>query len=695
MKKSVFLLIFLLFLSVVSGSIFKIGIVKAEGTIYIRADGSIEGTDKIQIDGNVYTLTGNIYDPIVVEKDNIVVDGRNHILQGLGTGNGIELSDRKNVTIKNCEINQFETGIYIYDYSEPRNNALSANIITHNTYGIYIEHAHNNTISGNTITNNEYGIFLLESRFNVLRNNSLGNNRYSFQVDNTNFMNDVDTSNLVNGKPMIYWINQEDKTVPSEAGYLALINCRNITIQNLALYNNGHGALLVSTTDSTIANNTITKNMDGILLRNSSNNIVSENNLTYNNRGIRISGSWRNYSLNNTIYGNYIANNGEGIHLFESSNNVFRNNRMINNNRSLVDASFYINDLDASNTVNGKPIYYWINEHDKIIPNDAGFVSLLNCVNITVQNLELTNENHGITLVSTTNSTIDNNIINNNNQGIYLTKSNNNTISGNYITNNNDGIWLFNSSRNKIVENYIANNRNGTSIILSPFMPSSSNNLFYRNSYVNNTRPIYETPPGFAIPNPVNIWDNGAEGNYWGNYYYVVDNDGDGLGDSPIVFDENNKDNYPLVASPMPPLFVFDAGTWEWIQFNVYVFSNSTASEFTFNPETALSIQFKVEGENGTTGFCNVTIPKDLLYAEDNWTVLVDGVSVTPTVNEDATKTHLYFTYIHSTKTIEIIGTDAIPELVFSWIILPIFLVFTLFIFFAKKRICRFGDFTK
>jgi parallel beta-helix repeat protein len=672
MKRSASMLALLLTLSLFLVAFSQIEEVKAQEAIRIRSDGSIEGTDKIQRVGNVYSLTGNIYGSIVVERDNVVVDGGGYLVQGLGTGHGIDLSDRMNVTVKNFEITGFETGIYVYDHCEPRNNAISANIITNSTYGLYIELAHNHTISGNTIANNEYGIYLLESHFNVLRNNSLSNNRYNFDVENIIFVNDVDTSNLVDGEPMIYWINQQDKTVPSEAGYVALINCENITIRNLTLDNNGHGMLLVSTTDSTIANNTITKNEDGILLRCSLNNTISENNLTDNKRGIYIIGSWENYSLNNTISGNYIANNGEGIHLFETSNNVFRNNRMVNNNRSFRDITFYTNNVDASNTINGKPIYYWVNEHDKTIPSDAGYVALLNCVNITVQNLELSNEDYGIMLGSTINSTIANNIINNNSRGIYLTKSNNNTIRGNYITNNNVGIWLYNSSNNNIIRNYSANNVNGTSIMLSPFMPTSSNNLFYHNSYVNNSRQVYITPPGFAIPDSINVWDNGVEGNYWSDYL-GVDNDGDGLGDSPYVIDSNNRDNYPVMNSLMAPIFVFDAGTWEWIQYNVYVVSNSTVSNFIFDSEGA-RVQFNVEDETGTTGFCNVTIPKGLLDAEHDWIVMVDDNPVTPSVDEDEGNTYLYFTYGHSTKTVEIIGTTAIPEFP-SWTPLLIALV--------------------
>jgi len=95
-----------------------------------------------------------------------------------------------------------------------------------------------------------------------------------------------------------------------------------------------------------------------------------------------------------------------------------------------------------------------------------------------------------------------------------------------------------------------------------------------------------------------------------------------------------------------------------------------------------------VDGEDGTTGFCRVTIPKDLLTAEDSWTVLVDGASVTPTVSEDASNTYIYFTYNHGTKTVEIIGTDAIPEFP-SWTILPLLITLTFAAIFYKKRLTK------
>ena len=60
--------------------------VKASGAIYIRADGSVDPpTAPISsVDNVTYTFTDNIYDEIVVERDNTVVDGSGYTLQGHG-----------------------------------------------------------------------------------------------------------------------------------------------------------------------------------------------------------------------------------------------------------------------------------------------------------------------------------------------------------------------------------------------------------------------------------------------------------------------------------------------------------------------------------------------------------------------------------------------------------------------------------
>ena len=75
------------------------------GTVYIQVNGSIDPPDApiITYDNVTYILTDNITssaDGIVVERDNIVIDGLGHLLQGSGSDEGIDLSGRTNVTAK-------------------------------------------------------------------------------------------------------------------------------------------------------------------------------------------------------------------------------------------------------------------------------------------------------------------------------------------------------------------------------------------------------------------------------------------------------------------------------------------------------------------------------------------------------------------------------------------------------------------
>lgn len=245
---------------------FRVEKVHASGTIYIRADGSIDPpTAPIStVDNVTYTLTGNITnitinaDGIVVQRSPIIIDGAGYTVEGagIGGGRGFYLSSITNVTIRNTNIKHFWAGIYL---SSSSNNNISGNHITNNTeYGISLWGSSNyNSVFGNHITNNGYGILLYKSSNNTLRDNAMVENAYNFCVMD-HFMQDVDSSNTVDGKPIYYWVNMRDSIVSMDAGYLALINCTNITAENLDLMNNGQGVLLVHTTNSTIALNNIT-----------------------------------------------------------------------------------------------------------------------------------------------------------------------------------------------------------------------------------------------------------------------------------------------------------------------------------------------------------------------------------------------------------------------------------------------------
>ena len=76
--------------------------------------------------------------------------------------------------------------------------------------------------------------------------------------------NDIDTSNLVNGKPVYYYLNQKDTTlVPTNPGYVACYNCSNITLGSFSVSDNGAGILFASTNNSNITDVTVGSNWAG------------------------------------------------------------------------------------------------------------------------------------------------------------------------------------------------------------------------------------------------------------------------------------------------------------------------------------------------------------------------------------------------------------------------------------------------
>ena len=391
-------------------SVFKVQKVKASGTIYIRADGSIDGPANITtVDYVTYYFNESNYDEIVVERNNIIIDGNGYTLQRSGWewGSGLSLHSVSNVTIRNTNICGFGDGVYLNSAS---NNVISRNNIANNSDGIILEHSSNNSITENNITANNgysgpapwpnfgYGIKLYDSSNNFLRNNTLIDNDLNFGVlGNTlyDFVNDVDVSNSVDGKPVYYWVNRSDAEVPSDAGYVVLVNCTNVNVENLTLTKNMQGILLAYTNYSTISENDVGDSGNGIMLFNSSSNVIRGNSLRANyGLGIGLTAC-----ANNTISKNHVtATDYFGIYLSKSPNNALSGNN-------------------------------------------------------------ITNNTYGILLGDSLNNSISGNNMANNFGGIALSQfSNTNTISSNSIKDNSYGIRLYNSSNNSIYRNNFLNN---------------------------------------------------------------------------------------------------------------------------------------------------------------------------------------------------------------------------------------------
>ena len=147
--------------------------------------------------------------------------------------------------------------------------------------------------------------------------------------------------------------------------------------------------------------------------------------------------------------------------------------------------------------------------------------------------------------------------------GIDVSWSDNNVFCGNEIYGFTYGFRLWFSSGNMIVQNTIDDPDVIKISVASMSFGNSSNNRIYLNNFIDDhAQYVYDfyTDGSFRsffpdmTPSP-NFWDNGTRGNYWENYF-VSDENGDGVGDTPYIIDENNQDNYPLMEmAPVIPEF--------------------------------------------------------------------------------------------------------------------------------------------
>jgi len=552
---------------------FNIQLAKTSGTIYIRADGSIDPpTASISsVENTTYIFTSNINDSIIVERDNIVVDGVRYTVQGTGSGTGIDLRGRSNVTIKDLEIKAFSYGVYlvlsrynymfgnnitnnrygIYFQSSDYNDIVGNNITANDVTGIYLKDSSNNSVLENNITNNRYGIWLWWSSNNgIVRNNvtanidvgiwlwgssnnnrifgnKLTNNNYAIYVAYSSYNNKLYHNNFINNTRHVYiqegggYTNFWDDGYPSGGNFWGDYNGTDLYSGS---YQNITGSDGIGDTTYSVDEN----NQDNYPL-------------------IRLYGSIRNLDTDITYLTIQSAINAPETsdeHTIFVSSGTYYEHVVVNKSVSLLGGNRATTIIDGGET-------------DTVVHVTVNNVSINE---ITIQN----SGKHypgwiGILLDFSNCSTISNNVLLNNHFGILLSGSSENSILDNTISNSYAGIFLEythlnESTGNIIIGNFISDNEYGIGI------EECSGNTIYHNNFVDNT-----VQAGVSVPH-LNKWNNGypSGGNYWSDYTGVDVEKGpnqdepgsDFIGDTPYIIDEKNRDRYPLtnLYGGPPPL---------------------------------------------------------------------------------------------------------------------------------------------
>ncbi|UCD92807.1 MAG: right-handed parallel beta-helix repeat-containing protein [Methanobacteriota archaeon] len=308
-----------------------------------------------------------------------------------GNGQGLALIGAdSNRFVNNTVLDNFN-GITVAASSH---NVMADNTILRHIGGINMNGSHDNTLTGNYISSYYHrsslsGIIIEDSSSIVMRNNVMNGDGLVILGGSLSHWNThiIETSNIVNGRPVYYWKNVTGGTIPLGASEVILANCTNVVVRNQVLTNGSAGIEIGFSWDNLIADNTASDTKVGIFLWNSHNNNVTGNIASSrHSQGIGIF-----YSNNNTLSGNNLRGNRMGIRLGTSDSNIIDVNNVWNNelgislsslyypfvpgscNNSITNNSIYNNDMGvymgsgsdgnsvANNSIvsNGNGIYIW------------------------------------------------------------------------------------------------------------------------------------------------------------------------------------------------------------------------------------------------------------------------------------------------------------------------------------------------
>jgi len=437
-------------------------------------------------------------------------------------------------------------------------------------------------------------------------------------------------------------LGENAKTTTIDGGNLSTvvhINSSGVSVSGFTIRNSGRsyldcGVFLDYCFGSNVSHNIVTRCRYAVYVFHSRGNILMCNNVSGNYED----GIWLYYSGNNTLIGNNASGNRYNLGVFGGSSGHFNNA------------------IDTSNKVDGKPVQYLMGVSHTII-NDSentGTLYLIDCYNMTVRDLVLTENGHGVFLWNTTNSCVENLTAFNNNYGIYLQDSTDNELNFNNCSNNWVGISLQDSERNIVKENILSTNEKGISLyeadantLLGNLI---SNNLFgirffasnLNKAWLNNLIDNYEQVS--LINSYQNSFDDGIEGNFWSDYT-GTDVDLDGVGDFSF-----RGDTHPLMG--MFSVFNTPQG------FNINVISNSTIEHFSyFRSNSTIRMQLSNSTSDQISFFCRITIPISLISEPYN-VVIEDGTPsyLNQTLLSNDTHRWIYFSHTQTISDVTIVS---------------------------------------
>lgn len=338
---------------------------------------------------------------------------------------GLSVQDGQHLRVTGNTFDVSGTGIQAMN---TRRALIKDNILRRNTQeAVILERSPQNALINNRFENQGPGLLLLHSPRTALRGNRLPAGARAFWIEGAvaeDFFHDIDASNTIGDLPLLYLNGLKDRALKPglRAGFLALINARNVTVTGLQVSDLPLGLLLVNARGVTVSDSAFQGTRSAIRAFQSRDITVSDVTLTDSlEDGLRFERCGSVQLARLTIS----SSGGSGIRLRTGENFGLKESRITGSHTSAVWLEALAVGTLTGNQLSGNGLY-------GVVLKDAREVGF------------------------------QDNVLQSSQTGLFLEGADHNTIQGNAIQKNQFGISLKDSADNTITNNTLILNLYGS-----------------------------------------------------------------------------------------------------------------------------------------------------------------------------------------------------------------------------------------